>query len=97
MELDEEEQALGGDEEEQEEENQEEAKEGDPHISIHALKGMAEPRTMRIQANIGKLKVTILVDNGSSLNFINSKVTESLGLPITLIIPFEFKVENEKK
>lgn len=70
---------------------------GDPHISIHALMGVVGPRTMRTQAHIGKMEVTILVDNGLSLNFINSKVAESLRLPMTSITPFKVKVASGEK
>ncbi|KAF5442968.1 hypothetical protein F2P56_035573 [Juglans regia] len=57
---------------------------------VGGLKSVVRPRTMRTHAHIGKIKV-VLVDNGSSLNFINSKVAESFGLPITSITPFEVK------
>lgn len=57
----EEEENLGGDEQGQEDEEQGKAVGGDPHISIHALAGVAGPRTMRTQACIGKFEVTILV------------------------------------
>lgn len=40
------------------------------------------------------MEVTILVDNGSSLNFINSKVVGTLGLSMTSITPFEIKVAS---
>lgn len=69
----------------------------DPHISIHAMAGVAYPKTMKTQAHTSKVEVTILINNGSSMNFVNSKVAESLGLPMTSIPSFEVKVANRKK
>lgn len=72
MESKEEDEVLGKKEQGWEDEEKD-AKRGEPHISFHALAGMAGPKTMRTQAHIGKLEVTIIVDNDSSLNFIKSK------------------------
>lgn len=93
----EEEEDIREEEEDIREEEQDEVVGGDPHISIHVLAGVAGPRTMRTQAHIGKIEVMVPVDNGSSLNFINSKVAESLGLPMTSITPFEVKVASGEK
>lgn len=52
---------------------------------------------MRTQAHICKLEVIILVGNGSSLNFINSKIVKRLGLSITSITALEIKVASGVK
>lgn len=70
-------------------EEQQQVEEDDLHISIHALAGVIRPRTMKTQTHISKKEVIILIYNGSSINFINSKVVDSLELPMTSITPFK--------
>lgn len=41
-------------------------------MSIHVLAGELGLRNLRTQATIRKEEVTVLIDNGSSLNFINT-------------------------
>ncbi|CAA0817767.1 Unknown protein, partial [Striga hermonthica] len=42
-------------------------------ISMHAMAGIRGPRTMRLPAWVKDRKVVVLVDNGSSHNFINAE------------------------
>jgi hypothetical protein len=44
-----------------------------PTISCHALTGINTPQTLKIQGYIKNKKVTILIDSGSTHNFINYK------------------------
>ena len=65
------------DEEEPEEEPLTEKEEEDiATILLHALEGIAAPQTLKIIRYIKKKKVVILVDSGSTHNFINKKVAE---------------------
>jgi hypothetical protein len=50
----------------------------EPEISLHALTGWSTPRTMRIEGRVGNHTLTVLIDSGSTYNFINSKIAEEL-------------------
>lgn len=50
----------------------------DPSISVHAMAETKGPRTMRVKAWVYNREVTILIDNGSSHNFINNTIAERL-------------------
>ena len=54
-----------------------EAEEGlKPVISLHALLGTGDSQTMRLQGKIKTFTVVILVDSGSTHNFINQGVVK---------------------
>ncbi|RVW35013.1 Retrovirus-related Pol polyprotein from transposon 17.6 [Vitis vinifera] len=65
-----------------------------PEISFHALTGWSTPKTMRITAKIGQHKVVVLIDSGSTHNFISEKVADMLHLPVVPTKPFTVKVAN---
>lgn len=50
----------------------------EPEISLHTLTGWSTPRTMRIKAHIGNQDLMVLIDNGSTHNFINAKMADKL-------------------
>lgn len=70
--------------EEAEEENEAETTE----ISIHALKGQVNDRTIRLGGIVNNKSVSILVDSGSTHNFIQIEVAHALKLDISPIKPF---------
>jgi hypothetical protein len=47
-----------------------------PTISCHALADISTPQTLKIQGYIKKKKVTVLIDSGSTHNFINYKLAK---------------------
>ena len=51
----------------------------DPMISLHALLDTRGPQTMRLQGSIKNHKIIILVDTGSTQNFIYHLVVKRLG------------------
>nr|GMD47364.1 Retrovirus-related Pol polyprotein from transposon 17.6 [Ipomoea batatas] len=63
-------------------------------ISLHALSGWSAQRTMRLSAQIFGRAITVLVDSGSTHNFIRSKLAEQLQLPFTPMDSFNVKVAN---
>lgn len=56
--------------------------EDSPTISLYALEGRLVPSTLRIPATISKTPITILIDGGSTHNFIQTRMAAHLGLPI---------------
>ncbi|CAA0811306.1 cysteine-rich RLK (RECEPTOR-like protein kinase) 8, partial [Striga hermonthica] len=66
---------------------------GQEHL-VCKLKG---PRTMRLPAWVKDRRVIVLVDNGSSHNFINAYLFQKLNLPTTMIEPFEVRVANGER
>ena len=47
-------------------------------ISCNALVGITTPQTLKIEGNIKKKKVIVLIDLGSAHNFIHCKVAKEL-------------------
>ena len=51
-------------------------------ISYHAMSGDLVPQTLRFQGIIGSQCVSVLLDTGSTHNFIQSRIARAVGLPI---------------
>jgi len=51
-----------------------------PEISFHALAGTNHPQTFRVIGKVGKMQVTVLIDGGSTHNFIDQSTATKLGL-----------------
>lgn len=66
----------------------------DPEISLHALTGWTAVKTMRVTARIGHYKVVVLIDSGSTHNFISDKVADLLRLLVIPTEPFNVRVAN---
>ena len=66
----------------------------DPEISLHALTGWTAAKTMRVTAKIGTQDVVVLIDSGSTHNFISDKVATLLHLPVVPTAPFNVRVAN---
>jgi hypothetical protein len=67
----------------------------DAQLSLHAMSGFPTPNTFRIVGTIAKNQFTILVDSGSTQNFIQDRVAKYLGLPVTPASqPFKVMVGN---
>jgi hypothetical protein len=54
-----------------------------PEISLHAITGSSHPKTMRIIGTIGGKRVIILIDSGSTHNFLDSSVVQSSRLLVS--------------
>ena len=54
-----------------------------PQISLHAMSSILMPQTLKFKCSIGKMNVNILIDRGSTHNFLQSKVVSLLNLPIS--------------
>jgi hypothetical protein len=55
----------------------------DAQLSLHVMSGSRPQSTFRIYGTIAKKQVVILVDSGSTHNFIQDRVAKFLGLPTT--------------
>jgi hypothetical protein len=53
-----------------------------PEIFLHAITGSMHPKTMRIKDWIGSQKVLILIDSGSTHNFVDTSIYEKTHLLI---------------
>ena len=74
-------------------ENYEETTE--PEIMLHALTSWTVPKTMQIAAIIGSYNVIILINNGSTHNFISKRLANGL-----LVVPtkaFTMQIANREK
>ncbi|XP_074277350.1 uncharacterized protein LOC141600986 [Silene latifolia] len=88
----------GCEEEEEPEECDEETEPGQiAQISIHALAGQSHCQTMRIPGQVGRKTLSILVDSGSSHNFIDSGMVKKLNLRLEPIPSFNISVANGGK
>ncbi|XP_042969094.1 uncharacterized protein LOC122301779 [Carya illinoinensis] len=84
----------------QEEETEETESGGTPEeaeLSLNAMAGISKPTSMRLMAWVGKHEVILLVDSGSTHNFINSSIVGKVGLKPSPIPPFEVKVASGEK
>ena len=69
----------------------------EPKITLHALTGWTGPKTLRITAKMGPHKVVVLVDSGSTHNFISDRLANMLRLPVVPTKAFSVRVANGEK
>ena len=65
-----------------------------PEITLHALMGWTVPKTIRIAARIGAYDVVVLINSGSTHNFINERMANLLRLPVVPTESFMVRVAN---
>ena len=66
----------------------------EPEISIHALCGSPNPKTMRIIGQVGRKTVVILIDTGSTHNFIDPAIIQLSQIPYDAESKMQVKVAN---
>ena len=71
-----------------------EVEENDPEITLNALLGSPTPKTMRVTSNIKQKKAVVLLDTGSTHNFLDWKLARNLKLTIDTSKTFKVKVAN---
>ena len=54
-----------------------------PEISLHAMEGRSRPQTLRVQGHLQNSPVSVLIDSGSTHNFVQAQVAKFLGLAMT--------------
>ncbi|KAL5775655.1 hypothetical protein ACOSP7_013212 [Xanthoceras sorbifolium] len=67
-----------------------------PEISFHALAGTAHPQTFRVIRKIGNRELIVLIDGGSTHNFIDQSIVTRFGLPIVHDKVFQVTVGNKE-
>ena len=65
-----------------------------PTISCNALAGINTPQTLKIEGHIKKKNVIVLIDLGSTHNFIHFKVAKGLNSFLYPALEFEVMVAN---
>ncbi|OMP03702.1 Aspartic peptidase, partial [Corchorus olitorius] len=68
-----------------------------PIISIYALLGAVGPQTMQVAGNINGKEVTILIDTGSTHNFLDATLAKKLGCVTNHIHGLQVQVANGKE
>ncbi|KAJ8752156.1 hypothetical protein K2173_003764 [Erythroxylum novogranatense] len=53
-----------------------------PEISLHAIAGMEHPQTIQLAGTLKGMDVTILVDSGSTHNFVDQSIVKLCGLTV---------------
>ncbi|XP_042010513.1 uncharacterized protein LOC121759078 [Salvia splendens] len=61
---------------------------------IYAMGGRPHSASMELRGQMGREQVTILVDTGSSHDFLHPQIAEKLKLPLTAVRPFRVYVGN---
>lgn len=65
-----------------------------PEISLHAITGSHHPKTMRIVGWLGIQRIVILIDSGSTHNFVDSSICKTTHLFIHREQRIKVKVAN---
>ncbi|GJX97370.1 transposon ty3-I gag-pol polyprotein [Tanacetum coccineum] len=68
-----------------------------PQISLNALTGLTSYRTIRVIDHFGKQNIHILIDSGSTHNFLDVYMAKNLGCMICEIDPLQFSVVDGNK
>ncbi|XP_035546606.1 uncharacterized protein LOC118348648 [Juglans regia] len=69
----------------------------EPEITLHALAGWTAPKTMRVAAKIGSHNIVVLIDSGSTHNFISERLANGLRLPVAPTETFNVRIANGDK
>ncbi|XP_006582748.1 uncharacterized protein [Glycine max] len=65
-----------------------------PHISLHALSGLPSSDTFRLSGIIKHARITVLIDSGSTHNFLQPRIAQFLHLPTQKTSPLQVHVGN---
>nr|GEX68256.1 hypothetical protein [Tanacetum cinerariifolium] len=65
-----------------------------PHISLNALTGRNTFQTMRVNGYVGKHEIHILIDSGSTHNFLDSNTAKRIGCQLKSTYPLQVTVAN---
>eukprot|EP00253_Pinus_taeda_P003142 PITA_03142 len=77
-----------------EEDNQQDNVSDEPVISLHALAGISSPQTLKIRRFIKHRPVVVLIDSGSTHNFIHQKVAETVHCFVRAVSNFQVQITD---
>eukprot|EP00253_Pinus_taeda_P010028 PITA_10028 len=77
-----------------EDDNQQDNVSDEPVISVHALAGISSPQTFKIRGFIKHHPVVVLIDSGSTHNFIYQKVTETVHCFVRVVSNFQVQIAD---
>jgi hypothetical protein len=66
----------------------------EPVISLNALTGFSAPQTLKLIGYIKNRKVIILVDSGSTHNFIHRRISQEVNCYIRAVNNFQIMIAN---
>jgi hypothetical protein len=66
----------------------------EPHISMNALTGFSTPQNLKLIGYIENQKVIILIDSGSTHNFIHHYIYQEVNCYIHLVNNFQIMISN---
>jgi hypothetical protein len=62
---------------------------GEVTYTVHDLAGYSNPQTMKVSSLLKRQQVTILIDTGSTNNFLDENIAKKLSIPMEDCEPFE--------
>ncbi|GKB30396.1 putative mitochondrial protein [Tanacetum coccineum] len=68
-----------------------------PQITLNALSGLNSYQTMRVRGRVGKQVVHILIDCGSTHNFLDVHIAKKLGCRLAKTTPMQVSVANRQR
>ncbi|OIT26376.1 hypothetical protein A4A49_56933, partial [Nicotiana attenuata] len=68
-----------------------------PLVSMHAVSGIHDFRTMRVTVSVKGKAVQVLIDTGSTHNFLDINIAKKLGCLMIAIAPFNVSVADGSK
>jgi len=71
--------------------------EEDGEISLHALPGLVNSKTNRVEGKVRNHRLMVLIDSGSTHNFLDEKITKKLGCIAINMQPLTVIVANGEK
>jgi hypothetical protein len=66
----------------------------EPVISLHALMGISAPQTLKIKGYIKHRPVVVLIDSGSTHNFIHRRIAEEVNCFVRPVSNFQILIAN---
>lgn len=70
--------------------------EHEPEITLHALTRWTTSKPMKVTVKVVQYDVMVLIDSGSTQNFISENIASLLQLPVVPIEPFSVRIANRR-